>query len=102
MKQNSCIEVVTFKGKPTLTIDEVRTALLRTTPYLKQFDGFLSRTISVNEKGDFLDVVRWEDMEKAKRAAASLPQNGELMKLMEVIDFNSVKMEHYTVFSDAP
>ncbi len=102
MKKAVCIEVVTFKGAPEYSIAEVEEAMIRTQEIIKEFDGFIKRTISVNKEGEFLDIVYWESLEQAKEAASKAQQNPQIMENFKVIDFKTVAMKHYTSFFEAP
>ncbi|NHF60708.1 hypothetical protein FK220_015235 [Flavobacteriaceae bacterium TP-CH-4] len=96
-----CIEVVRFKGNPAFSTVQVQEAMAKTNAYIKEFDGFIKRTISVNEEGEFLDIVYWESMQQAKNAAIELQQNPKIMEHFKVIDFSTVTMKHFNSFSNS-
>ncbi len=100
MTPTVCIEMVSFRGNPEFTIEQVQEVMTQTNSHIKEFDGFIKRTISVNEEGEFLDIVYWESLEQAKQAAADLQQNAEIMKHFKVIDFSTVTMKHFNSFSE--
>ncbi|TAI49207.1 hypothetical protein [Flagellimonas allohymeniacidonis] len=99
MKQASCMEVVTFKVNPNNTNEQLKQAMEATNQFIKEFDGFVSRNTSMNEEGEFVDVVLWESKAKALKAAEQLMQNPELAKNFALIDPKSIVMNHYTIFS---
>ncbi len=102
MTKNVCIEMVRFKGLPIHSISEVKEAMVRTNAVIKEFDGFIKRTLSVDAEGEFLDIVYWESLEQAKKAASQVQENPQLMENFKVIDFKTVTMKHYTSFFEIP
>src|ERR1700730_14713894 len=64
------IEVVIFHVQPTVTRADFLAAVAETTALLKTQDGFISRTVSLAESGEWLDILSWESIEAAKAATA--------------------------------
>lgn len=64
------IEVVLFRLQPTVTRADFLTAVDETTDLLKTQDGFLGRTVSQAESGEWLDILSWTSIEAAKAAVA--------------------------------
>lgn len=62
------IEVVIFRLQPTVNRTDFLQAVEETTALLKTQDGFLSRTVSQAESGEWLDILSWESIEAAKAA----------------------------------
>lgn len=93
------MEVVTFKTNPEYTNEQLQQAMETTNDIVKEFDGFVSRNISQNENGEFIDVVLWETKEQALNAAKQVPEIPELIKNFALIDPKSVVMKHYTIFA---
>ena len=99
MKQVKCVEMVVFRPQKNVTKDELMQAMVATNEVVKNFDGFIHRSTSINEDGAFLDVVYWESKEQALDAASKVQQIPEVMKNFALIDPNSIKMQHFEVFS---
>jgi len=99
MPKVQCVEMVTFKPKEDVSVDELMNAMRATNKVVKTFSGFISRTTSINEAGDFLDVVYWESREKALAAAQKVQQIPEVMKNFALIDPKSIQMHHFKVFA---
>lgn len=99
MKTATCMEVVTFKTNPEYTNEQMQKAMETTNDIVKGFDGFVSRNISQNENGEFIDVVLWETKEQALKAAKQVPEIPGLVKNFALIDPKSVVMKHYTIFA---
>lgn len=99
MKQVKCVEMVMFRPQEKVSNDELLKAMTATNKIVKNFDGFIHRSTSINDDGGFLDVVYWESKEEALEAAAKVQKIPEVMKNFALIDPNSIKMKHYEVFS---
>ena len=99
MKQVKCVEMVLFRPQENVNNDELMEAMMATNEIVKNFDGFIQRSTSINENGEFLDVVYWESKEQALQAAAKVQEMPEVMKNFALIDPNSIKMEHFEVFA---
>jgi heme-degrading monooxygenase HmoA len=64
--QAGAIEVVLFKTKPQFTDEQVSQMLTSLNPILEHLPGFISRQLSKDESGQWLDLVYWKSMEQAK------------------------------------
>lgn len=64
------IEVVIFQVRPTVARADFLQAVDETTALLNTQDGFLGRTVSQAESGEWLDILTWESIEAAKAAVA--------------------------------
>lgn len=62
------IEVVIFRLQPTVTRADFLAAVDETTALLKTQNGFISRTVSLAESGEWLDILSWKSIEAAKAA----------------------------------
>ncbi len=98
MKRANCVEMVSFKPQKNVTDEQLMEAMRATNPIVKNFEGFISRTTSINEKGEFLDIVYWESKEQALQAAQKVQNIPEVMKNFALIDPNSITMEHFDIF----
>ncbi|QBD75407.1 hypothetical protein EPA93_05075 [Ktedonosporobacter rubrisoli] len=64
------IEIVIFRLQEEVTRADFLAAVDETTALLKTQTGFLSRTVSQAESGEWIDILTWESIEAAKAAAA--------------------------------
>ena len=92
-----CAEMVTFR----LTDDTTKTAFLKasrkTVDVVEAFDGFISRSLSVDDSGLWTDYVLWVDHDKAIQAAARIAIDPRFAALGRMIEPSSVSMRHATV-----
>ena len=61
---------------------------------LRKMSGFLSRQLLAGEDGLWIDLVRWNSMEEAIRAAEIFPTLESAQPMEAMLDFSSVKMYH--------
>ena len=91
------IEVVTFELKDGISKEEASSRLKALNELIKDFDGFIKRSISCNEEGKWVDIVYWTSKELAMKAASEVSKNGRASKLFEIIDEKSIQMNHYQI-----
>lgn len=91
---NSAIEVVTFTLKPQASTEQ----LLATNDAMKAFlleqEGFLYRSLSCDESGQWFDIVYWRDQFAAKAGGEAFMASAVGATLMELIDQPSCKLRH--------
>lgn len=93
------IETVRYRVKSGVTHEDAIQAWEKSQSFARAQQGFLTRRIAVSGDGEFIDIVEWQTMDDAKRAAdrfnpAEFP---ELMALVEVLDESTMVMTHYEV-----
>jgi len=91
--------MVSFRPLENVSNETLMEAMKATNAIVKTFDGFISRTTSINEKGAFLDVVYWESKAKALEAAKKVQEVPEVMKNFALIDPQSINMQHFDIFA---
>jgi heme-degrading monooxygenase HmoA len=94
--QTGAIEAVLFKAKTQFTDEQVIQMLTSLNPLLQGFPGFISRQLSKDESGQWLDLVYWESMEQARQAADQVMQMEEATHAFGVIDERNMSMYHFT------
>jgi hypothetical protein len=87
------IEVVIFQVRPTVARADFLQAVEETTALLKTQEGFLSRTVSQAESGEWLDILSWESIDAAKSAAAVFQTDPAGKRLSDYLNG-----EHFQVF----
>jgi len=93
------IEVVTFNLKEGVSKEEGSKKLATLNDLVRTFDGFIKRSISCNEQGKWVDIVYWTSKELAPDAAKSVAENPTAMEAFQVIDENSIQMNHYEIIN---
>lgn len=91
------IELVIFKAKPTCTTEEVLKSMQSLNPILKEYNGFIKRSLALSEDSFWTDIVYWDSMEDAKRAAKDIMQNEAALKAFSVIDEKQMQFYHFTL-----
>ncbi|KAA1245993.1 hypothetical protein [Aquimarina sp. RZ0] len=93
------IEVVLFEVNPEYTVEEVKTALTSLNDIVKLYDGFIDRITANNKEGKYIDLVYWDTMESAKKAAETIMKDQKSETIFKVIKSTSVDMYHFNVFN---
>jgi len=91
------IEIVKFKLKSGITPEEGKEKLLLLNQCVKEFDGFIERKLTVNEEGEWLDIVYWTSKDAALKAAEQVTKNPKALEAFAVIDESSMMMGHYNL-----
>ncbi len=99
MKKASCVEVVTFRPIESVSNASLKEAMEATNTIVQNMDGFIARTTSIDENGEFIDVVYWENKWKALKAAQNIMQIPEVAKNFALIDPKSIAVKHYEIFA---
>jgi hypothetical protein len=88
-------EVALFQTAAGISETEALKRLNSLTPLVEQFPGFVSRRISRNSDGLWLDFLEWETMEQAQTASDSLMGMPDAAAAFEVIEMNTLQMFHF-------
>jgi hypothetical protein len=94
MNPNPTLEVVLFKLKPSVaesTFMDVNESILGD---LRAMDGFIRRDLFKDSHGQWMDIVYWNSMHDAQRAAELFPTLSCAQNLMEMLDETSLTMLH--------
>ncbi len=91
------VEVVRFKLKDGISDQEGRKKLLALNECIKEFNGFISRSLTVNEAGEWLDLVYWTSKEAALKAASEVSRDPKAIASFSVIDESTMSMSHYSL-----
>jgi len=89
------VEVVIWKTKSNFTEEETLYKAKAVNKFVENQKGFISRNLSKNEQGEWLDLVYWNSIEDAQ-AAAKLAQSSEICQpFFDTIDMSSMKFYHF-------
>ncbi len=94
-KEIGAIEVVIFKTKEGYSQGQAQAALERLNDLVKGYDGFISRKLSVDENGNWMDLVYWESQDLAVKAAEEVMKVPEAAEIFQVIEETSMQMHHF-------
>jgi len=94
MNPNPTLEVVLFKLKPG--VDEAAFFRINESilPDLRAMRGFIRRDLFNDQHGQWMDVVYWNSLLDAQRAAELFPALPCAQSLMEMLDATSMTMLH--------
>jgi heme-degrading monooxygenase HmoA len=95
------IEVVIFQVRPTVTRADFLQAVEETTALLKTQEGFLSRTVSQAESGEWLDILSWESLEAAKAAVTAFQTDPAGKRFSDYVDGEHFKVFYTDVVAEA-
>lgn len=95
----SVIEVVTFRVKEGISSTKANQQLLDLGNVISSFPGYISRTLSKSENGEWIDVVYWQDLTSALNAAKSAEQNSDALEVFAIIDETSLRINHYQIIN---
>lgn len=89
------IEIVEFKLTKTVTENDLLAALPATLEFVKQQNGFVSRTLSGGEDGAYADFIEWETLEQAQAASEAFMKDPRNAAFMQCIAPEDISMRHY-------
>lgn len=93
---NHVLEIVIFRLKAGVSTDQFLAAAQVTFDLLQGYTGYLSRELAVAEDGLWTDVVHWDTLENAHKAADSFMATPEGQAFGNLIDFDTTVMTHAT------
>jgi len=89
-------EIVKYKALASVTDEEILDVSTKLQELVTSQKGLVSRTLAKSEDGEWIDVVIWESLEDAMKAAELInthPVGGEFMSKVQV---ETVTMKHYS------
>ncbi len=93
---NACLEVVTFKLKPEVSIDHFWETANQMTDVLPQLPGYQERHLAYDaDTMTWIDVVHWTSLHEAHEAAEKVKTIEACTRMFRLIDGSSVELRHY-------
>lgn len=89
------IEVVVFSVNNGVTNNQLLLSAKNVSPLLRKFTGFKSRTIGQDEKGKWVDIVHWENMNSAMAASDAMMKNKSAIEFFSLIDQKGMSINHF-------
>lgn len=99
MEKAKIVEMVLWKSKEGISIEEAKNSITTLNDFVKQQPGFISRKTALAEDGMFLDIVLWTDLASAKMASEKAMQNEETAKVFSTIDEKEMTFQHFEIFN---
>ncbi|WP_075343878.1 hypothetical protein [Tenacibaculum agarivorans] len=99
MKQAKIIELVVWKFKNGVDIDNGKKSVLKLNEFVSKQPGFISRKTALTEDGKFLDVILWSDLEAAKSASEKAMQNEMTTTIFNIMEENDMIFQHFELFN---
>lgn len=93
---NPYVELAVFRTRAGVTADQVLGAAEEVNEFLKQQDGFLSRTLGRSEDGIWYDILRWESMEHVMLAMAMAAESPQCTVFYGLIDETADSMTFFS------
>lgn len=88
------IETVLFKLEDGIEHETFLASISGSTRFIESCPGFVSRRLSSNEDGQWIEHVQWETMEAAKSAASRIGADSNTQDFIKCIRGPSVQMFH--------
>lgn len=88
------IETVTFKLNKGFSREAFVEAAQAINAFVSKRDGFVSRRLSCNDDGLWIEHIEWKTLEAANSAAAEIGSDPTLEACMKAIDGPSVELKH--------
>lgn len=95
-QKTGIVEMVQFRLREGVSEKEGIEALTQLNDCIKQFEGFISRKLSKDEEGNWLDLVYWTDKQSATAAGQKIMQAPEAQPAFKVVDKTTMLFRHYT------
>ena len=99
MGQAKTVEMVLWKAKEGISTEEAKIAIVKLNKVVASFPGFISRTTSIAEDGQFLDIVLWKDLESALKASDQVMKNEDLIPIFNTIEEKEMIFKHFEIFN---
>jgi len=95
-KAEDVFEIVSFKFKENVSMEDQKKALEKLNTCVKKYEGFKSREYYFSkESNSWIDSVVWTSSEDAKKAAEQIMKDPETGKIFSLMDDKSMVFSHY-------
>ena len=101
MKNNAVYEIAIGRLKEGVSREDYLNVTVQVENDLRQMSGFRSRRLLTGTDGLWIDLVQWDSMDEALKAAEIFPTLPSAQPMEALLDFYSVQMYHMElVFED--
>jgi hypothetical protein len=91
------LEIVTFRIAEGVSEEAVLSAANAIMPWLKTQHGFIDRSLSVDDNGEWLDRVTWRDYATAMAAGEKVMSEESAAPFMAMILPETMVMRHFHI-----
>jgi len=91
---NHVIEIVTFKLADGVSEAEFLKTVPASNDFLNTMDGFVSRRLSRDDEGTWMEHIEWKTLAAATTASEAFMKQASLKPMMQAIDGANAKMSH--------
>ncbi len=91
---NRVIEVVTFKLNKGVNEAEFLKTVPASSEFIFKLDGFISRRLSCDNEGNWLEHVEWESLSHAEAASVEFMGAEGVKPFVNKIDTGNIKLSH--------
>lgn len=91
------IETVSFKLNEGVSRESFIESAEAINDFVAKRDGFISRRLSCNDDGLWIEHIEWATLEAAMSAASEIGNEPSLEPCMKAIDGSSVRLHHTTL-----
>lgn len=95
--QAKVIELVSFTLRPNTDVSAFLSNNAAVEAFCRGQEGFVSRRLSRDDNGGWVDCVEWANMEAAQAAAKAIGKAEGVGPWLADIDMDSLSMRHLTV-----
>ncbi|TBR42762.1 hypothetical protein CBF23_006175 [Marinomonas agarivorans] len=101
MNKNNVVEQVEYRLDKAISEADFIALNKKVSEWAMQQAGFLYRSLTKSSDGKWIDIVYWEDMNTAQKAADAFPSSTDCQKVMPYIIKETVVMRHLDVVLEA-
>lgn len=94
------VEVALFKAKPEFTKEQISKKAIAINPILEKINGFISRKLAVTPDGQWMDILYWTSLEKAKNALPIVMENEVCKTFFAMTDDANSELMHFNIAID--
>ncbi len=100
MNPTTAIECALFRSAPGVPDTDLLAASAAVQDWLVRQPGYRSRLLARGAEGEWLDLVIWESLEDAERAAAAIGSCPGIGPFMQAMDPATVQLKHFSLQHD--
>ena len=92
-------EVVSYELNSDATVEQAVEANKKSLAFAAEQPGFIKRSVTANDNGQWMDIVEWDKVASVEAASAKFMDDERNHALLAVIDQKTLKMQHLDVMA---